>query len=59
METKHTFESGFNCERARSLFEKHGIGDKQLLQLMEKGVRGLVETRPYAVVLNFNYASLA
>ena len=59
METRHTFESGFSCSRARPLFEKHGIEDRQLLQLMEEGVRGLVETRPYAIVLNFNYASLA
>ncbi|KAH8049682.1 hypothetical protein JL721_11633 [Aureococcus anophagefferens] len=39
--------------------EAAGIEDYQLMDMVDQGVSGLDESRPYAIVLNGNYASLA
>ncbi|KAH8051387.1 hypothetical protein JL722_10842 [Aureococcus anophagefferens] len=48
-----------NGEVFRKMCEAAGIEDYQLMDMVDQGVSGLDESRPYAIVLNGNYASLA
>jgi len=59
MDTSNRFQPTLHGKEFERLCGKYGIRDFQLIHMISQGVDSLTETRPYAVVLNFNYASLA
>ena len=59
MDKSNRFRPTLHGEEFERLCGEYGIRDFQLMHMISQGVDSLTETRPYAVVLNFNYASLA
>ena len=59
MEAAYRPKPKLNGEVFRKMCEAAGIEDYQLMDMVDQGVSGLDESRPYAIVLNGNYASLA
>ena len=59
MDTSNRFQPTLHGKEFERLCGKYGIRDFQLIHMISQGVDSLTETRPYAVVLNFNNASIA
>ena len=55
----HKFQPKLKGTEFGKVCRKHRLRDHRLISLVKHGVTSLAETRPYSVVLNFNYASLA
>ena len=56
---KHQFHPQLDADRFEEMCSRWKLRDHRLISMLQYGVTSMADTRPYAIVLNHNYASLA